>query len=109
MRRCDRGVSGALVFLVIVVALVVPRPAAATIEYRVSLEHPGQHLFHVTMEIPVEGTEVLTAMPAWNALYRVRDFSYRVEEVNGICSGLTAVRLKAWLLDKQTWRFQLEG
>jgi len=85
------------------------RPAAATVSYRVSLDHPGDHLFHVTMTIPVEGREVVTALPAWNALYRIGNFAYRVREISGLCAGLTAVPLEVRLLDKQTWRFSLPG
>lgn len=83
-------------------------PASATIEYRVSLDDPAQHLFHVTMTIPVEGREVVTALPAWNALYRVRDFADRVEALRGLCPAVIAVSLNKRQLDKQTWRFSLE-
>ncbi|HXX20908.1 MAG TPA: hypothetical protein VEJ46_16010 [Candidatus Acidoferrum sp.] len=91
----------------ILAVLLSSRPAAATIEYRVSLEDPGQHLFHVTMTVPVEGREVVTALPAWNALYRVRDFADRVESIRGLCPALIAVPLAKRQLDKQTWRFSL--
>ena len=90
-------------------ALLAPRPAAATIQYRVSLDDPAQHLFRVTMTIPVEGREVVTALPAWNALYRVLDFAYRVEAIRGLCPAATAVPLNKRQLDKQTWRFSLDG
>ncbi len=67
-----------------VVLLCFARPAVASITYHISLKNPEQHLFHVSMEIPV-GTasdqEIIVALPAWNALYQVRDFSYRVRDV----------------------------
>ena len=55
--------------------------AAATIRYTVSLEHPERHVFHVSMEIPDVTGEVTVQMPAWNALYQIRDFSAHVREV----------------------------
>ncbi|PYU16410.1 MAG: hypothetical protein DMG37_02460, partial [Acidobacteria bacterium] len=53
----------------------------ATIQYSVSLEHPEQHLFHVTMTIPDVKGEVTLQMAAWNALYQIRDFSAHVQQV----------------------------
>ena len=85
------------------------QPASATIAYRISLANPDQHLFHVEMTIPVNGKEVVTALPAWNALYQVRDFSYRVTAVSALCAASTGVTLAARLLDKDTWRISLAG
>src|SRR5579862_3796228 len=85
------------------------RPAFATITYHVSLANPDQHLFHVEMAIPVDGKEVVTALPAWNALYQVRDFSYRVKAVSALCAASIAVPLTVRLLDKDTWRVSLAG
>src|ERR1700686_2379558 len=59
-------------------AMVSPAPALATIRYEVSVAHPGQHRFHVAMVIPGVHGNILVQMPAWNALYQVRDFAYRV-------------------------------
>jgi predicted metalloprotease with PDZ domain len=53
----------------------------ATIGYNVSLAHPEQHLFHVTMTIPDVDDEVFIQMPAWNALYQIRDFSAHIQQV----------------------------
>jgi predicted metalloprotease with PDZ domain len=109
----SRAVSRAFPFIVCVaaffVALIAPPPALATIAYRVSLAHPDDHRFQVTMTVPVAGKEAVVALPAWNGLYRVRDFSYRVRDVAGVCPGLTAVPLQTLKLDKQTWRISLNG
>ncbi len=83
-------------------------PAGATIKYRVSLANPEQHLFHVTMAIPTAETDrdIFVQMPAWNALYQVRDFAYRVRDVHD------SERLDAQLplkLDKQTWRIDVSA
>ena len=82
------------------------RPAQATIQYHVSLDHPEQHLFHVTMTIPLADTDqnVIVQMPAWSTLYQVRDFALRVQEVREVDSAGSSARLPL-KLDKQTWRF----
>src|SRR5580692_4373800 len=78
---------------VLLVCALAPRSASATISYTISLNHPEQHLFHVTMSIPVEGREVTTALPAWNALYQIRNFAERVRDVSANCQSLTEVPL----------------
>ena len=75
--------------------------ATATIRYRVSLDHPERHVFHVSMEIPDVSGEVILQMPAWNALYQIRDFSAHVREVQAFAGSDPAALDK---LDKQTWR-----
>jgi predicted metalloprotease with PDZ domain len=73
----------------------------ATIQYSISLEHPEQHLFHVTMIIPDVRGEVTVQMAAWNALYQIRDFSAHVQQVEALAG---AERASIEKLDKQTWR-----
>jgi predicted metalloprotease with PDZ domain len=82
-------------------ALGVTSTAKAAIRYDVSLDHPGQHLFHVTMHIPDVKGEVIVQMAAWNALYQVRDFSAHVQRVEAFAGDESAPIEK---LDKQTWR-----
>lgn len=83
----------------------LPRHAAATIRYTISLAHPEQHSFHVIMEVPNAGHELIVAMPAWNATYDIRDFAFRVTDVR---AQRTATNVNSPLrvvkLDKQTWR-----
>jgi predicted metalloprotease with PDZ domain len=90
-------------FVFIFAALLGVPPARATIRYRVSLGDPEQHLFHVSMTVPITpgDREVRVQMPAWNTLYQVRDFAYRVRHVSAAGRGLPEK------LDKQTWRFPL--
>ena len=91
-------------------ALLAVGPAAATIKYRVSLDHPEQHLFHVTMTVPLGAgdKDLVVQMPAWNTLYQVRDFAYRLQDLHetgrATTPALGALPVK---LDKQTWRFDL--
>lgn len=62
-------------------ALVLASSASATIRYEVSFRQAGDHIFHVRMEIPHVGEGETIAMPEWNALYQIRDFAYRVRDV----------------------------
>jgi len=57
---------------------VCARPAAATIRYSISLAHPEEHEFHVEMSVPDVKRELTVQLPAWNALYQIRDFAHRV-------------------------------
>jgi predicted metalloprotease with PDZ domain len=79
---------------------------AAPIEYQISLFRPEKHLFHVRMKIPGVASEVIVQMPAWNALYQIRDFSSHVEEVEAHVGTEKAPIEK---IDKQSWRIQGSG
>jgi len=81
--------------------------AAATIRYTISLEQPDQHLFRVTMTVPEVRESLTVAMPAWNALYQIRDFSHRVGEVRAVDAAGSALPIAK--LDKQTWRLSASG
>jgi predicted metalloprotease with PDZ domain len=93
-------------------ALVVPIllffvsfPALATVKYRISLGQPDKHLFHVTMTVPVENEDLVVAMPAWNALYQIRDFSSRVR-TGPVFTTVGGTKRYGVVeeLDKQTWQ-----
>ncbi len=86
--------------------LAFSSPSKATIQYAVSLDHPERHLFHVTMRIPEVTGEVLMQMPAWNALYQIRDFSSHVQQVEAFAGPQKAFIEK---VDKQTWRIKGSG
>jgi predicted metalloprotease with PDZ domain len=89
----------------------------AAIRYDVSLAHPEQHLFHVTMTIPDVNDHVLIEIPAWNALYQIRDFSAHIQrvEVRQVAaqgSGAHAPDMPLPTIekvDKQTWRIGASG
>ena len=80
--------------------------ASATIRYSISLEHPERHIFRVTMEIPDVNGELTVQMPAWNALYQIRDFSAHVREMSAFAGSNQAAVEK---LDKLTWRITGHG
>jgi predicted metalloprotease with PDZ domain len=88
------------------VVLFAARPAAATIHYKISLKNPEQHCFQVSMTIPHPANGMTVAIPAWNALYQVRDFAYRVRDVEANSyteSGVLGEKLQVRKMDKQTW------
>jgi predicted metalloprotease with PDZ domain len=95
--------------LSLLVLFFAARPAAATIEYKVSLAHPERHRFQIEMQVPVPPPQqnLDVALPAWNALYQVRDFAYRVRDVRAILPGSDGSLFPAHKIDKQTWRFPL--
>jgi len=86
--------------------LFSPQASRAEIRYTVSLAHPEQHLFHVSMEIPDVKDELKLQMPAWNALYEIRDFSSRVQQVQVSVDG-KPVHIEK--LDKLTWHVRGSG
>jgi predicted metalloprotease with PDZ domain len=86
--------------------LVVASPSFATIQYQISLAHPEQHLFHITMKIPSVSGSLTVQMPAWNALYEIRDFANHVLEVKATDeSGALPIKK----IDKQTWLVTGQG
>lgn len=105
--------------LVVAVALIalggVGRPSLAgtdsaaskaPIQYEISLANPEQHLFHVRMEVPNVNGQLIVQIPAWNALYQIRDFSSRVQQVEAHAGTEAALIEK---IDKQTWRIEGHG
>ena len=83
------------------------QPARATINYEVSIAHPERHVFGVTIRIPSVHDAVVLQMPAWNAVYQIRDFASHVMQVSARdAAGKTLPIVK---LDKQTWRVTGEG
>ena len=93
-------------FLQIFFLAAIVSPCRATISYEISLAQPTQHLFRVTMNIPDVHGELLLQMPAWNALYEIRDFSSRVELVQAF-SGSQLLAIDK--VDKLTWRAHGDG
>jgi predicted metalloprotease with PDZ domain len=100
-----RSIRKLLPLLAVIIAAAAPC-ARATISYSVSLANPEKHLFHVTMNIPDVAGEVTLQMPAWNALYQIRDFSAHVQRVEAFVGASPAAIEK---LDKQTWRITGTG
>jgi predicted metalloprotease with PDZ domain len=91
--------------LILLLALCCACSAGATIKYEISLLHPEQHLLEVTVIIPATSQkDVLVTLPAWYALYQVRDFSYRVVDPVVPRPVLGKIRpTSPKNFDKQTW------
>lgn len=85
---------------------VLASTTRAEIRYAVSLAHPEQHLFHVTVEVPDVKDHLDLQMAAWDALYEIRDFSSHVQRVTAFSNGRDVLIEK---LDKLTWRVWATG
>jgi predicted metalloprotease with PDZ domain len=101
--------------LIVLLGLSCCSSLRATIRYEVSLAHPEQHLFHVTMTIPDVSDQVTIQIPAWNALYQIRDFSSHVQQVEvrqgpAQPGSRTATEMAPSIekIDKLTWRVRLQ-
>jgi len=93
--------------LALLTVVISAGPAYATIRYQIHLENPQKHNFTVEMIIPKAPPGAKVALPAWDALYQIRDFAYRVRKVEA-WSLLSAPKdsedLHVRKLDKQTWQ-----
>ena len=58
------------------------------------------------MTIPDVNGEVEVEIPAWNALYQIRDFSSHIQQVEASVGSAKALTEK---VDKQTWRVTGRG
>jgi predicted metalloprotease with PDZ domain len=90
--------------------LVAAHPTSATIRYNVSFDHPERHAFNVFMyvDVPKNSKDVDVSLPAWNALYQVRDFFYRTRQVVALAvGGEQASLLDIRKIDKDTWRISI--
>lgn len=92
---------------VLLLAVLAAAPAQATIRYAVSVAQAEEHLFRVTMTIPEVRDHVVVQIPAWNALYQIRDFVHHVLDVSA--TDEASHSLPVVKLDKQTWRIAGEG
>jgi predicted metalloprotease with PDZ domain len=88
-------------FLLISLALFACSVAQATVTYSISVDHPENHLFHVTMTVPDVHENVSIQMPAWNATYQIRDFASRIQNLHA--TDKDGNQLQAKKTDKQTW------
>src|SRR5271170_3807277 len=104
--RSRRGRTLFPAITILVCALGWARTSGATITYEVSISHPEQHLFHVTITVPDVAGEVTVQIPAWNALYQIRDFSSHILQVEAFAGSARAPIEK---VDKQTWRITGQG
>jgi predicted metalloprotease with PDZ domain len=81
--------------------------ARAVVDYTVSLAEPEKHLFRVTLNVQQDVRGLDVQMPAWNALYQIRDFAARVQNLRA--EGEDGATLPVRKLDKLTWRIEGRG
>ena len=101
-RRCFLALAPLLVLL----CFCVPS-ASATVTYEISLNNRQDHIFEIRMHIPNAAYGTKVAMPAWNALYQIRDFASRVRNITAAAvsnDGTSGGGLSVHALDKQTWQ-----
>ena len=106
MNRVLRSSPTVLTATILCLLFFTAVAAKADIHYTVSLDHPEQHLFHVTVEVPNVKDQLTLQMAAWNALYEIRDFSSHVQEVLAFANG-QPVEIKK--IDKLTWQVTGSG
>jgi len=70
------------------------------------LAHPELHTFHIKMTVPNVSGSLKVQMPAWNALYEIRDFASHVSQVTA-ANELGPLQIDK--IDKQTWRITGTG
>ena len=87
-------------------ASAAPPANDVPIRYEISLDHPERHLFHVLMKVPGVNGELTVQMPAWNALYQIRDFANHVQQVE---AHIGAESVPVEKVDKQTWKMRGNG
>ena len=104
MSAARRSVGALLAFVLL---LLAPRTAHANIGYTVHLDHPEQHSFRVQMIVSSHEKNLVIALPAWNALYQIRDFAYHVREVHAFLIPGPGREIALHKLDKQTWQVLL--
>jgi predicted metalloprotease with PDZ domain len=93
-------------FLLPLVLLVLARPAAAAppVDYYVSLARSGEHVVHVRIHLAGTSAERDVQLPAWNALYQIRDFAQNVRRVTA--KNPAGDTLPVRKIDKTTWRIR---
>jgi predicted metalloprotease with PDZ domain len=75
---------------------------AQPVQYTVALFNPGQHLLHITLQVPAGAAEEDLQLPVWNALYQVRDFSQYVNWLRA--TDHAGHMLEVRKMDKSRWR-----
>jgi predicted metalloprotease with PDZ domain len=106
-----RARSATALAVLVLAALVVvgteaqsPQPSLrpAVVRYVVSLADPTNHLVRVKIVLPSGPHDRDLALPAWNALYQVRDFAQYVTRV--VAKSPSGSALSIEKVDKTTWR-----
>jgi predicted metalloprotease with PDZ domain len=104
----NRRVIGEVLFVLGLFGAGSASLAESKIVYTCDATKPTNHFFHVTIRTSSDGASAVDfQMPAWNALYQIRDFAYRVRMVQAF--NQDGVRLPVEKEDKQTWRVSTQA
>src|SRR3954469_15379918 len=98
MHKLRLGLAPVILLIVITTALY----AAAPVDYYITLVNAKQHLVHVRIHLAGTSAARDVQLPAWNALYQIRDFAQNVRFVRAHDD--RSVELPVRKLDKTTWR-----
>src|SRR5262245_14195990 len=90
--------AGAAAVAAVVLLLTSATAFAQTIRYNVSMPKPASHIYNIEMTIGQAGVPSIDlSLPAWNALYQVRDFAQYVQNLSA--------NVPYKRVSKDTWRF----
>ncbi|MFY7864985.1 M61 family metallopeptidase [Roseateles sp.] len=77
------------------------------ISYRIDLDEPARHLFHVTLTIPAPAPQQRVSLPAWiPGSYLLREFARHLSALRAR-QGSREVAFEQ--IDKATWQFDCQG
>ncbi len=111
MKRSPRaGVAVALVFFcaaLMAMPLGAQDPQPPTVRYIVSVANRAEHLVHVKIQLDAGASECDLQLPAWNALYQIRDFSQYVNWIRAKTASGQPISVHK--LDKTTWHLTGAG
>jgi predicted metalloprotease with PDZ domain len=87
---------------ILLIAVTTALYAAPPVDYYVTLVSSKLHVVHVRIHLAGTSGERDVQLPAWNALYQIRDFAQNVRSVHAHDD--RNVELPVRKLDKTTWR-----
>lgn len=99
---------GVLPLLAVQAAPLRAQAETDTVRYAVEITDPATKLFHVTVEFPDPGDELLASLPAWTpGSYTIEDYARNVRNFSAADAGGQAL---TWdKLDPDTWRVSAKG
>src|SRR5580658_6774562 len=99
-RQLKNGLRFFRWFFLLLAVLAVAGPSRATIRYTIHLNRTDDHIFDVDVSIPNAPQGVTVAMPAWNTLYQIRDFAYRIRALRASSGMSNSIPYTVRELDK---------
>lgn len=104
----SRPVIRKLALLLLLATAAFAQSGANQVSYTVSLARRAEHIVHVSVRVPkTSATSHDLALPVWNALYQVRDFSQYV--LKFAAHDDAGNPLPVTVVDKTTWRVSASG